>query len=190
MASTEGSSSVRMRSIYVSSPTGEASKSTNNGKGGSDWDWINSNRNVARAPSMNDVTDVDNIKDEKVGSELTLELPESTHSLLFTEKTCSLPHYFAVAILIISFTCLSLAFEDNLFNAGTKDNKWNIPANVTTSVRIAQYLSIFVALLMEEEIPTGLYLLRQIRKKAFIKQLDNMNYKKFVFASILRIFSG
>ena len=34
----------------------------------------------------------------------------------------------------------------------TKDNKWNIPANVTTSVRIAQYLSIFVALLMEEEV--------------------------------------
>ena len=105
-----------------------------------------------------------------------------------------------------------------MLNGGTKDNRWNIPANVTTSVRVAQYLSIFVALLMEEEvsivllcyiilctsfeqvskssylqidqIPTGLYLLRQIRKKEFIKRLDNMNYKKFVFASILRIFSG
>lgn len=38
-------------------------------------------------------------------------------------------------------------FDDNLLRGGTKDNKWNIPANVTTSVRVAQYLSIFVALL-------------------------------------------
>jgi len=110
MSSTEGSSSVRMRSIYVSTPV-EASSS--NGKGGDDWDWLNSNRNVAQATSTSNVDD--DIKDEKVGSaELTLELPESTHSLLFTEKTCSLPHHFAVAILIISFTCLWLAFEDNL----------------------------------------------------------------------------
>ena len=152
MSSTEGSSSVRMRSIYVSTP-GESSSKVN-GKGGDDWDWLNSKRNISQAPSTSNVAaDIDDdIKDEKVGSELTLELPESTHSLLFTEKTCSLPHYFAVAILLISFTCLWLAFEDNLLANSTKENKWNIPANVTTSVRVAQYLSIFVALLMEEEV--------------------------------------
>ena len=117
MSSTEGSSTVRMRSIYVSTPVGESASSTKgNGKGGGDdWDWLNSNRNIAQEPSSG-IADVDDdIKDEKVGSaELTLELPESTHSLLFTEKTCSLPHHFAVAILLISFTCLWLAFEDNL----------------------------------------------------------------------------
>ena len=113
MSSTEGSSSVRMRSIYVSTPVEESASSIKvNGKGGDDWDWLNSNRNVAQ-DGLADVDD--DIKDEKVSSaELTLELPESTHSLLFTEKTCSLPHHFAVAILIISFTCLWLAFEDNL----------------------------------------------------------------------------
>ena len=142
---------MRMRSIYVSTAV-ESSSSKVNGKGGGD-DW-NSNRNIAQAPSTtNGIADVDDdVKDEKLGSELTLELPESTHSLLFTEKTCSLPHYFAVAILIISFTCLWLVFQDNVLANSTKDNKWNIPANVTKSVRVAQYLSIFVALLMEEEV--------------------------------------
>jgi len=95
--SAEGSSSVRMRSIYVSTPARESSSKVN-GKGGDDWDWINSNKNISQATSTsNGIADVDDdTKDEKVGSaELTLELPESTHSLLFTEKTCSLPHYFS-----------------------------------------------------------------------------------------------
>ena len=41
-----------------------------------------------------------------------------------------------------------------------------------------------------QEIPTGLYLLRQIRKKDFNKKLMDKNYKKFVFAAILRILLG
>lgn len=108
--STEGSSSVRMRSIYVSTPVESSSSTKVNGKGGGDdWDWLNSNRNVAQASSTsNGIADVDDdIKDEKVGSaELTLELPESTHSLLFTEKTCSLPHHFAGKI-----SCMGLGVD-------------------------------------------------------------------------------
>ena len=86
-----------------------------------------------------------------------LQLPHSTHSFLFTEPVTSLPFVFGVGIAVISYACLSLALCNNLSSG-------KVPANVDISVRIAQYLSIFIALLMEEEIPTGLYLLRRFSK--------------------------
>lgn len=72
-----------------------------------------------------------------------VQLPQSTHSLLFTQPVCSLPFAFAVGILLTSFGCLGLAFINNV-------DVNEIPVNVTPAVRGAQYLSILVVLLMEE----------------------------------------
>ena len=44
------------------------------------------------------------------------------------------------------------------------------------------------ALLMEEEIPTGIYLLRRISKHSLVAA--EINYKKFVVSSIVRILLG
>ena len=99
---------------------------------------------------------------------LSLQLPESTHTLFFTQpvgcvvcherwNNCksqyahvnvrfdcrSIPFLFALGIAAISVTSLAMALFNNL-----EDNE--IPANVTVPVRIAQYLAIFIALLMEE----------------------------------------
>ena len=73
--------------------------------------------------------------------EEVITLPESTHSFLFTEPINSLPFAFAIGIAVISYTCLALALQNNL-KCGV------IPSNVDISVRVAQYLSVLIALLM------------------------------------------
>lgn len=71
-----------------------------------------------------------------------IQLPESTHSLLFTEPVGSLPFMYGFAIFLLSFACLVLAFAYNIQEP--------VPYNVTTSVRVAQYLSIVIAIVSEE----------------------------------------
>jgi len=127
----------------------------------------------------------DDVKDIKN----PLILPASTHTLLFTESADTLPFWFAVAVAATSFLCLSLAFTNNLLSA-TGSVRWNIPVNVSTSVRIAQFISIFIALLMEEEIPTGLYLLREIQKPVFRAKFPELHYRKFVASALLRVANG
>ena len=46
--------------------------------------------------------------------EETFQLPQSTHSLLFTEKICSLPFGVALSVFFISISCLILALFDNM----------------------------------------------------------------------------
>lgn len=141
---SEGTSTVRLRSIYVSPPGESLFPLDAEAQGG-----VCGGRDVAQAPA-NSVVDqfIDDAADEKVAAN-TLTLPESTHSLLFLECVCSLPFWFAISIVLISFGCLWLAFLNNI-QGGTKDNPFSIPVNVPTEVRIAQYLSILIALLMEE----------------------------------------
>jgi len=112
-----------------------------------------------------------------------IQLPQSTHSLLFSETMWSIPWCFAVSIFGLSVTCLSLALMNNAASSG-------VPANVGNDVRVAQYVSILVALLMEEEIPTGLYLLRMIPRKSLYQKFPMMRYRKFVLSSCARIFLG
>ena len=110
--------------------------------------------------------DDDNHTDDGSGSEVSIgngieyddhekiKLPQSTHSLLFTENIFSMPFAFALFVFFVSIACLGLALLDNL-NGGSPGNPLNIPANVPPEVRAAQYLSILIALTMEEEIPAG-----------------------------------
>ena len=130
---------------------------------------------------------VDTINDAKDEDFDIITLPESTHTLLFTEPINSRAFQFSVAIATLSIMCLFLA----LFNSNyTKFGADAIPANVGNAVKTAQYASIFIALLMEEEIPTGLYLLRRISKTYFKSKFPELCYHKFVHACILRIFMG
>ena len=78
--------------------------------------------------------------------EEALTLPESTHSFLFTEPAGSAPFLFGLIITAMTYACLVLAFLNNFRNDGTLP----IPYNVAPAVRIAQYLAIFIALLMEQ----------------------------------------
>jgi len=142
----------------------------------------------------------DDNKDDESGSEKNedldesepepLTLPESTHSLFFTQQFCSTGVLFATSIVVISIMCLVMAFIDNLENNATPGNNMGVPANISPAVRIAQYLAIFIALLMEEEIPTGIQLLRTIPKQSFKKKFPHKSYWKFMAAAALRIVLG
>lgn len=171
-----------MRSLYVSPPddaeslrrlaaSGRAAAQCTNGGGDGDHDHVNEHSDVKQ----------EHEGEEKYDALVPIQLPQSTHSLLFTEPVFSLPFAFAVAILFISFACLGLAFFNEL---------GSIPFNVTRQVRFAQYLSILIALLMEEEIPTGLYLLRRITRQSLRQKFPQMMYRKFILSSCVRIFNG
>ena len=91
--------------------------------------------------AANTDTDDNDVK-QSTADEEALTLPESTHSFLFTEPINSIPFYFSVGIAAMSYACLILALINNLQNG-------DVPANVSKAVRIAQYLSILIALLSE-----------------------------------------
>lgn len=88
-------------------------------------------------------SETDDLKESTSEEEEPLTISQSTHSFLFTESPTSMPFYFGLGIAIMSFACLILALVDNVQNG-------EVPYNVPVTVRTAQYLSIFIALLMEE----------------------------------------
>ncbi|KAL7521761.1 hypothetical protein ACHAWX_006442 [Stephanocyclus meneghinianus] len=120
---------------------------------------------------------------EDAKDEFVINLPHSTHSLLFTEPVLSLPFWFAVSTAGLSFFVMVLALINNK-SGSTETNVYSIPVNVSPTVRASQYC----ALLMEEEIPTGIYLLRRIPKSSL--STAHISYKKFVGSSIVRIILG
>ncbi|KAL3787981.1 hypothetical protein ACHAW5_007444, partial [Stephanodiscus triporus] len=117
-------------------------------------------------------------------------LTQSTHSFLFTEPTCSLPFAFASLVMAMSFACLVLALLYNLYDAGDGNNPLNVPVNVNVTVKITQYLALTIGLLMEEEIPESLYLLRVISKRSLRGAEPDIRYSKFVTCALLRVISG
>ena len=116
-----------------------------------------------------------------------ITLPESTHTLLFTEPLKSIPCFISSCIAFFTLLCLYLALYGNWLTFG---NKELIPANVHGAVKAAQYTAIFIALLMDEEIPTGLYLLQRIPRPYFIEKFPELCYGYFVSSNIMRILIG
>ena len=86
--------------------------------------------------------------------EEAITFPQSTHSWLFTESIYSLPFTFAIGIVSLSYISLILALL-NIFEDGEPGNRFNVPVSCSTTVRISQYIAMIIALVMEEEIPTG-----------------------------------
>lgn len=144
---------------------------------------------AAEDPKLSTAVDLNEHDDEKDDDSDPITLPESTHTLLFTEPIKSTPFMFSVIIAAMSTLCLILALSNNLPQPG-EGFKDIIPANVPSAVKAAQYFSIFIALLMEEEIPTALYLLRRIPMTYFKSKLPGLNYEKFVCSCLFRILCG
>ena len=78
------------------------------------------------------IQSIDDYNNKKYDHE-SFTLPESTHSLLFTEPIRSMPFVFSIGIAAMSYASLSLALCNNIA-IGT------VPANVDISVKLAQYL--------------------------------------------------
>ena len=73
---------------------------------------------------------------------------------------------------------------------GSPENRLNVPVGVSVDVRIAQYLSLIIGLLMEEEVPSALFMLRQIPRTSLRETTPQIKYGKFVFAAIVRLGMG
>ncbi|KAK1742262.1 putative EGF-like domain-containing protein-like protein [Skeletonema marinoi] len=132
----------------------------------------------------------DDTKEESDYSEPDpIELTQSTHSLLFSEPINSLPYAFALMIVLMSYTCLFLACYNNM-QGGSDGNRLNVPFGVEVDVRVAQYLSLIIGLIMEEEIPSALFMLRQIPKTSLRQTAPQITYGKFAFAAIVRLTMG
>ena len=151
---------------------------------------LNGNGNLSNG-NLSPQDDVDDIKEED--SEYTepdpIELVRSTHSFLFTEPINSLPFAFGIIIALMSYTCLFLACYNNM-RGGSPENPLNVPVDVSIDVRIAQYLSLIIGLLMEEEVPSALFMLRQIPRTSLRQTTPQIKYGKFVFAAIVRLGMG
>ena len=133
-------------------------------------------------------------KGKERGNNLPCEPPvllsRSTHSFLFTEPTCSAAFAFAVLVVTVSCTCLVLSLIYSLADVETRNNPLSIPVNVDVTVKITQYLALFIGLIMEEEIPESLYLLRVVSEKSLRRLEPDIRYSKFVVWSSVRVVMG
>ena len=143
--------SIQMRSIYVSTlddcadPAIDLSNNNHEAQaavGNIVGDNLSSEEDPIGNCTLEQKEERDDVKDD-------MQLPQSTHTLFFTENLLSLPFAFGTVIVAMSCLCLILVLLNNL-HGGSEGNVFDVPANVSTHVRAAQYLSILVALLMEE----------------------------------------
>eukprot|EP00581_Thalassiosira_minuscula_P019092 CAMPEP_0183727618 /NCGR_PEP_ID=MMETSP0737-20130205/25966_1 /TAXON_ID=385413 /ORGANISM="Thalassiosira miniscula, Strain CCMP1093" /LENGTH=519 /DNA_ID=CAMNT_0025959303 /DNA_START=53 /DNA_END=1609 /DNA_ORIENTATION=+ len=125
-----------------------------------------------------------------IGYEEPIMLTQSTHSFMFTEPTNSVPFLFSFVIIGISYACLLLALFNNIYEDNGPGNFFNVPVGVTIDVKIAQYLALLVGLIMEEEIPESLYLLRMITKTTLHNRAPDLKFRRFIFCAIIRIIMG
>lgn len=63
-----------------------------------------------------------------------------------TEPICSVPFYYGIGVFSLSTLSLALAMANNL-EGGSRDNPFNLPVQVDTSVRVAQYVGRFLILM-------------------------------------------
>ena len=67
------------------------------------------------------------------------ELPQSTYTLLITERVLSRPFFAGIVAAGLSVMSLSIVLINEIEN-GTANNPLGLPAGVETEVRMAQYL--------------------------------------------------
>jgi hypothetical protein len=70
--------------------------------------------------------------------EFGINLPHSTHSLLFTEPVSSFPFWFAVSTACLSFFVMILALINNTIGS-SENNVYGVPVNVSPAVKASQY---------------------------------------------------
>eukprot|EP00804_Cyclotella_cryptica_P003412 CCRYP_018561-RA/>CCRYP_018561-RA protein AED:0.21 eAED:0.21 QI:122/0.81/0.75/1/0.54/0.58/12/0/862 len=118
-------------------------------------------------------------------NEQYMTLPTSTHTLLHTEPIFSVAFIFSLGIAALSASCLLLVLVNEM-SKGQQGNLLDVPTGVSSGVRGAQ----FCGLLMEEEIPQGLILLRSISRASFSETYPELSFTRFVLSCLLRLVMG
>ena len=129
MAAETAASGMRIRSVNTSLPEDPLQHGNENGSGDYLGDGQGAPAPVTSPLSMNSAPVVDN-SDIFSASGEPVQLPQSTHTLIFTQPVCSLPFIFAVGVVALSYSCLFLAGFNIVEADSSDDNPLNIPANV------------------------------------------------------------
>ena len=82
-------------------------------------------------------------KDDMGERERDYALPDSTFTLMITEKVTSVPFAFAICATSLSVLCLSLTLAEAMSKA-TRRNKLGMPLGVSKTVTAAQFVGILV----------------------------------------------
>ena len=82
-------------------------------------------------------------KDDMGERERDYALPDSTFTLIITEKVASVPFAFAICATSLSVLCLSLTLAEAMSKA-TRRNKLGMPLGVSKTVTAAQFVGILV----------------------------------------------
>eukprot|EP00577_Skeletonema_sp_RCC1716_P005244 CAMPEP_0113387154 /NCGR_PEP_ID=MMETSP0013_2-20120614/8386_1 /TAXON_ID=2843 ORGANISM="Skeletonema costatum, Strain 1716" /NCGR_SAMPLE_ID=MMETSP0013_2 /ASSEMBLY_ACC=CAM_ASM_000158 /LENGTH=769 /DNA_ID=CAMNT_0000270033 /DNA_START=12 /DNA_END=2318 /DNA_ORIENTATION=+ /assembly_acc=CAM_ASM_000158 len=114
--------------------------------------------------------------------------PESTYTLLITERVLSMPFVVGMITVAGSLMCLSITLMNELDNR-EDGNHYGLPAGVPKAVRIAQFLGIIIGVLMEEEVPLGLEIIGKCVEQHMSGGHD-FNTSKIVCSCILRVAVG
>jgi hypothetical protein len=98
------------------------------------------------------------IQDEDVAEEYELE--EDVYSMLFVHGySCNASSMYAMLVIVWQLAMISLLFYD-LLKGRTDLNRLNIPITVETQVRVAQFLSMPLAVMIHQDCTEALYMLR------------------------------
>jgi len=132
-------------------------------------------------------------------------LPESTFTLMITEKPLSVPFVFAVCATSLSLTCLWLTLAESIAKS-TRNNALGIPFGVSRTVTAAQFCGIILGVLFEDEIPEALQLIahgnmggqvagrrgsfQRRRPSLMVNGTDIVSRRRIILSSMLRIAVG
>ena len=132
----------------------------------------------------------DSMTTNEEGSEFIQKynLPESTFSMMITEKFLSFGFVTSMVVFLLAMTCLFMAHRNQADN-GRPGNPLGLPPNVQVEVRVAQYLMLLVGVLMEHEIPDGLEMIGKGMEQ--ILSGDHvLSMRKILLSSLLRLCMG
>lgn len=115
-------------------------------------------------------------------------LPESTYTLLITEKIVSIGFASGIVAVVLAQTCLVIAFLNEM-DEGRPGNLLGLPANVPVEVRVAQYLMLLIGVLMEQEIPTGLEIIGKGMEQVLSGERV-LCMRRILLSSLLRLCLG
>jgi len=149
------------------------------GRGGRGLVFTRSSRFLEREDSM--------ITNEE-GIQIIYNLPESTFSMMITEKILSFGFVTSMVVFLLAMTCLFMAHRNQADN-GRPGNPLGLPPNVQVEVRVAQYLMLLVGVFMEHEIPDGLEMIGKGMEQ--ILSGDHvLSMRKILLSSLLRLCMG
>ena len=129
------------------------------------------------------------------GDDLLLQsLSEDTFGFLMAAPTASTSFALGMGVLLFQFA-LYLLMGGNLidFEAGINEsggNLFGIPANVTSAVWLAQIVAIVIAVVMQDDIRTGIDMLREGYGEGMQAVFPNSSRTKFALSVFARLFAG